>query len=63
MAGSERTEFHLALAALLAAVLGLLLQRLAPAMNLAPLVLGAQTGLWALCIVVHVRRRWAGRSP
>jgi hypothetical protein len=32
-------------------------------MNLAPLVLGAQTGLWALCIVVHVRRRWAGRSP
>jgi hypothetical protein len=63
MAGSERTELRLALVALLAAVLGLLLQRLIPSIHLTPLAIGAQAGLWGLCGVVHLRRRWAGRLP
>lgn len=58
MAGSDRTEFRLALAALLAAVFGVILERLAPSDPLAPLAIAAQAGLWALCGFVHFRRRF-----
>ncbi len=58
MAGSDRTEFRIALAALLAAVLGVLLERVAPSVHLGLLALAAQAGLWALCGVVHFRRRF-----
>ncbi len=58
MAGSDRTEFRLALAALLAAVFGVLLERIAPSVHLALLAVAAQAGLWALCGVVHFRRRF-----
>ena len=63
MAGSDRTEFRVALAALLAAVLGLLLERLAPSVQLAPLAVGAQAGLWTLYGVVHLRRRFNKERP
>lgn len=63
MAGSDRTVFRVALAALLVAVLGLLLARLAPSVQLLPLTVGAQAGLWILCGVVYLRRRFNRERP
>jgi hypothetical protein len=58
MAGSERTEFRLALAAVLTAAVCLVVERIFPGLHIVRLAIGAQCGLLGACAAIRLRAWW-----
>jgi hypothetical protein len=58
MAGSERTELRLALAAVLTAAVSLVVERVFPGLHIVRLAVGAQLGLLGTCAAVRLRGWW-----
>ena len=58
MAGSERTAFRLALAAVLTAAVSLVVERVFPGLHIVRLAVGAQLGLLGVCAAIRLRSWW-----
>jgi hypothetical protein len=58
MAGSERTEYRLALAALLTAAASLVVERIFPGFHVWRVAIGAQFGLLGACAAIRLRAWW-----
>jgi hypothetical protein len=58
MAGSERTELRLALAAVLTAAVSLVVERIFPGLHIVRLAVGAQLALLGACAAIRLRGWW-----
>jgi hypothetical protein len=58
MAGSERTAFRLALAAVLTAAVSLVVERVFPGLHIVRFAVGAQIGLLGACAAIRLHGWW-----
>lgn len=65
MAGSERTAYRLALAAVLTAAVSLVVERVFPGLHIVRLAVGAQIVLLGACAAIRLREWWrrGGGAP